>query len=358
MNREGKENSAMANVLDSLSNNASYYVNSTADPVKNSVDEAYDLMAKMNPDKYADRDEFMRRYGPNTPAAKDALRREMLQHLYPGQIDPGVAAKRTQERVDLSAEQKTAVQGIESAAAKVRLARMRGKVDVENAKKLAPEMFDGADPKEHERIAKEVGRFVGVLKNTATLKTLNTFPNGAKLDRVAQMAKARKGKPGVVFAHNLDAVQQIKDRLEKEGHRVAVLTGADSSKKKDQIKRAFSPEGDIDAEADILVTSDAGATGMNAQRGQWLVQYDVSQTAMTHAQRNGRIHRLGQKNNVELIDLMTDHPTERAARKRLAEKYELREIMTSPYEGLDDTGLAAFLHRRKVQDEQEQGGLF
>lgn len=358
LNRAGKENSNMANVFDALSANAPYYVNATADPIKNDVSEAFDLMAKMNPDKYTDRAAFMRRYGPNTPAAKDALRREMLQHLYPGRIDPGVAAQRTQEKVDLSAEQKAAVQGVESAAAKVRLARMRGTVDVENAKKLAPEMFDGADPKECEQIAREVGRFVGVLKNTATLKTLNTFPNGAKLDRVAQMAKARKGKPGVVFAHNLEAVQQIKDRLEKEGHRVAVMTGADSSKKKDQIKRSFNPEGDIDAEADILVTSDAGATGMNAQRGQWLIQYDAPQTAMTHAQRNGRVHRLGQKKNVELIDLMTDHPTERAARKRLAEKYELREIMTSPYEGLDDTGLAAFLHRRKVRDEQEQGGLF
>ena len=358
LNREGKENSAMANVLDSLSNNASYYVNSTADPVKNSVDEAFDLMRKMNPDKYADRDEFMRRYGPNTAAAKDALKREMLQHLYPGRIDPGVAAKRTQEKVDLSDEQKATIGGIESAAAKVRLARMRGKADIESARKLAPEMFDGADPKEHERIAREIARYVGVLKNTAILKAINTGPNSAKLDRVAQLAKARKGKPGVVFAHNLESVKRLKERLEKDGHRVAVLTGADGAKKKGQIKSAFSPEGDVDATADILITSDAGATGLNAQRGQWLVQYDVPDTAMTHAQRNGRIHRLGQKNNVELIDLMTDHKTEQAARKRLAEKYELREILTSPYEGLDDTGLASFLHRRKVNDEEQQGGLF
>jgi hypothetical protein len=30
---------------------------------------------------------------------------------------------------------------------------------------------------------------------------------------------------------------------------------------------------------------------------------DTPQTAMTHAQRQGRIFRTGQKNNVELIDL-------------------------------------------------------
>lgn len=358
LNRAGKENSHMANVFDALSANVPYYVNATADPVKNDVSEAFDLMRKMNPDKYADRAEFMRRYGPNTPAARDALRREMLQHLYPGRIDPGVAAKRTQEKVALSDEQKATIGSIESTAAKIRLARMRGKTDIENARTLAPEMFDGADPKEHERIAREIARYVGVLKNTATLKAINTGPNSAKLDRVAQLAKARQGKPGVVFAHNLESVKRIKERLEKDGHRVAVLTGADGAKKKGQIKSAFNPEGDIDATADILIASDAGATGLNAQRGQWLVQYDVPETAMLHAQRNGRIHRLGQKNNVELIDLMTDHPTEQAARKRLAGKYELREILTSPYEGLDDTGLASFLHRRKVNDEEQQGGLF
>ena len=349
LNRATKENSHMANVFDALSATVPYYVNATADPVKNDVSEAFDLMRKMNPDKYTDRAEFMRRYGPNTPSARDALRREMLQHLYPGRIDPGVAAKNTQEKVSLSVEQKTTIDGIEKAAAKVRLARMRGQTDVDSARKLAPDLFEGADPKEHDRIAKEIGRYIGVLKNTATLKAINAGPNSAKLDRVAQLAKDRKGKPGVVFAHNLESVRQIKDRLEKDGHRVAVLTGADSAKKKGQIKSAFSPEGDVDATADILIASDAGATGMNAQRGQWLVQYDVCDTAMLHAQRNGRIHRLGQKNNVELVDLMTDHKTEQAARKRLAEKYELREIMTSPYEGLDDTGLASFLHRRKVQ---------
>lgn len=358
LNRAGKENSHMANVFDALSANVPYYVNATADPVKNDVSEAFDLMRKMNPDKYADRAEFMRRYGPNTPAARDALRREMLQHLYPGRIDPGVAAKRTQEKVALSDEQKATIGSIESTAAKIRLARMRGKADIENARTLAPEMFDGADPKEHERIAREIARYVGVLKNTATLKAINTGPNSAKLDRVAQLAKARQGKPGVVFAHNLESVKRIKERLEKDGHRVAVLTGADGAKKKGQIKSAFNPEGDIDATADILIASDAGATGLNAQRGQWLVQYDVPETAMLHAQRNGRIHRLGQKNNVELIDLMTDHKTEQAARKRLAEKYELREILTSPYEGLDDTGLASFLHRRKVHEDEQQGGLF
>lgn len=352
LNREGKQESIMAAIFDSISANTPYYVNATADPVKNDISEAHDLMKKMNPERYQDRGEFLRRYAPNTQSSKEALRREMLQHLYPGRIDPGVAAKRIEEHIELEPDQKASIARVEEAAAKVRLARMKGTVDVEHAKILSPEAFESADPKDYEKIAGEIAKYIGITKNQSILRAINNHPSSAKVQRVHELIKDRKGKPGVIFAHNLKSVEMLKERLEKEGHRVVVLTGADSSKKKNQIKRAFSPEGDEAPTADILIASDAGAVGMNAQRGEWLIQYDCPETAMVHSQRNGRIHRLGQKNNVELIDMMTNHPTEIAARKRLAEKYELREVMTSPYEGLDDTGLAHFLHRRKIDEQQ------
>ena len=83
---------------------------------------------------------------------------------------------------------------------------------------------------------------------------------------------------------------------------------------------------------------------------------DFIVTHNTHHQRNGRIDRLGQKNDVELIDLVADHPSERRARDRLLKKDELRGILTSPMEGLDDSGLAAYLNKARM--DREQGGLF
>ena len=149
----------------------------------------------------------------------------------------------------------------------------------------------------------------------------------------------------------------LAERLEKEGHRVVVITGSDSAQEKDRKRQMFNPE-QGEAQADILVASDAGATGMNIQRGQWLYQYDTPQTAMTHAQRNGRIFRTGQKNNVELIDGVADHPEVHKARERLLKKYGLRELMTSPMEGLDDTGVAHFIKKRQVVEQDSPGTLF
>jgi superfamily II DNA/RNA helicase len=154
----------------------------------------------------------------------------------------------------------------------------------------------------------------------------------------------------VIFAHSLQSVDQLKARLEKEGHRVVTLTGADSTQDKDKKKLEFNPETG-EASADIMIASDAGATGMNLQRGQWEVQMDTPDTAMCHAQRAGRIFRTGQRNDIELADLVAEHPSITKARDRLKRKYGLRELMTSTMEGLDDSGLAWHLKQKFAQQE-------
>jgi hypothetical protein len=73
---------------------------------------------------------------------------------------------------------------------------------------------------------------------------------------------------------------------------------------------------------------------------------------MVHAQRKGRIERVGQKNNIELADAVPNHPSVRRARDRLSKKYALRELTTDPLDGLDDSGLAGFLHKRSVESAQ------
>ena len=357
LNRAGKENSGLSNVVDALSAHTPYYLTASGDPVKNDASEVFDLLRKMDPARYSDRSAFMRRYGVDTLAAKDALKREMARYVYPSKIDPDVAADRQTHNVPLSEGQKKGLAELDEHFSSARIARMQGKVDVAAMRAISPNSFEGVPEDKHEAVARDLQSNLGILKSSAVARVINSHPYNAKIDHLSKLASDRKGKPGVVFAHSLDAVNQIKARLEKDGHRVVVLTGADSSKEKERKRLMFNPETG-EAQADILIASDAGATGMNIQRGQWLVNVDTPQTAMTHAQRNGRIFRTGQKNDVELIDLVADHPEERRARDRLQRKYGLRELMTSPMEGLDDTGVAHFLRQRKIEGADSQHDLF
>lgn len=345
----------MANVVDAFSAHTPYYVSASGDPIKNDPSEAFDLLSKMDPERYTDRAAFMRRYGVDTIAAKDALRREMARYVYPSRIDPDVTAERRQVKTVLSDGQRRALDDLNRHVANARLARMQGTVDVEAMRAISPGSFEGVPAEQHENVARELQKNLGILREAATHRIIYAHPDNPLMDAVVEHAAQRRGTPGVVFAHSLEAVQHLKERLERAGHRVVAITGADSAKAKEAKRQQFHPEKG-EPSADILVVSDAGATGMNIQRGQWLFQYDTPMTAKTHAQRNGRIFRTGQLNNVELIDGVPDHPVVRRARERLARKYELREMLTTPLEGLDDSGLAYFLKKR--QTDAEQGGLF
>jgi superfamily II DNA or RNA helicase len=355
LNRRGKQSSLLAHVVDAVAHETPYYVSASADPVKNDPSEAFDILHKMDPVRYADRDAFLRRYGVDTAAAKEQLRREMLRHFYPGRIGSGVRAERREETVPVNGAQKAALEGTDRLLARARLARMRGQVDVAALRQLSPGAFAGVPAAEHEATAKRLALALGMVRDAAHRRVLNEHPQAAKLDHLTKIAGERRGRPGVVFAHSREAVRQIAERLTREGHRVVTVTGEDGAKEKDARRRAFSPE-EGEPAADILVASDAAQVGLNLQRGRWLVQYDTPDTAKGHAQRNGRIDRLGQKHEVELIDLVADHPTERAARKRLAEKYALREVLTSPLEGLDDTGIAGMIRRARQERQVAAGG--
>jgi hypothetical protein len=353
VNREGKENSRLANVVDAFADNAPYYMPSSGDIAKNDVSEVYDVLAKMDRKRYGDRDAFMRRYGGDAVSSREALKREMARYVYSSKIEPDVETDRRTIDVPLNDHQKSALAAMNKDVSAARIAHMSGGVAVDEMKRLSPESFAGAPEEKHAEIAKALQANVGLLRNAATKRIINVNDKGAKLDKASELAAERKGKPGVIFAHNLETVEHLRARLEKEGHRVVTLTGADSSADKDKKRLAFNPEHG-DADADIMIASDAGAVGLNLQRGQWLLQMDSPDTAMTHGQRLARIFRTGQKNKVELMDLVADHPSERKARERLAKKYDLRELITSPMEGLDDHGIAWNIRQAMAQ---QPGGL-
>lgn len=351
LNREGKENSRMSNAVQGVTDNAEYYVHASGDPIKNDASEAFDLLAKMDAGRYNDRAAFMRRYGGDTAYSKEGLRRELARHAYTAQISPDVNITKHVHNVEMTDSQHAALDAVDRHVSRARIAKMTGGVDIAALQALSPGSFAGAPPDQHEAIAQSLTKALGVIKNSAINRVINAHPDSGKLNKISELAKAHGDRPGVVFARSLDAVGQIKSRLEAEGHRVIIVTGADSSKDKAAKIRAFNPDSG-ERQADIVICSDAGAVGANLQSGSWLAQFDTPDTAMVHAQRAGRVARVGQKNNVDLHDLVANHAQERHARARLARKSQLREVVTNPLDGLDDTGLAAFLFHKKQTENQ------
>jgi ElaB/YqjD/DUF883 family membrane-anchored ribosome-binding protein len=358
LDRENKPDSLVSKIMQAVSDNTPYYLSATADPVKNDVSELRSLLDKLHADgRYGDAADWKRRYGVNTTAAAEALRREVAPYVYAAEIRGNHKVNRqtitngNPISVELHPEQAKQYAAVQNAVKKLRAARISGKVDVAAAKVLAPDRFAAAPAEQHEAIAKEIQR------NPNAEHALNRVVNLAPKDQNAKIAALRqdlkahnpKDGPAVVFAHNLKAVDEITEALAEDGHRVEKLTGGDSTKERDRKRLRFQPETG-EAKADVFVVSDAAESGLNLQRGQRLYQFDRPWTAKTWAQRNGRIDRLGQKAGaIDLVDLTTNTDFEARAADRVNRKMELRKILTDPGDLVDDTGIARVFSEARLK---------
>jgi len=350
LDREGKEDSTLSRVLSAHSHNSEYTVMATGDPLKNDVSEIWSNMNKIDPHRYpaSSKDEFLRKYKNDAPLMKKSMAQELSRYWFNGRVDVGKDCYKTNPQVPLTPKQTKAMADVEMASGKLRT----GDPDaVKWAKILAPKKFEGVPEDQHPAMAEQVRKAVGTMLEGARNRIVNLDPEGGKMAEHVRIAKDRiaEGKPVVIFASNLEAVAGIHAAMEKAGIKVASLTGKDSSKDKAAKAGQFQR-----GEAKVLVMSDAGATGLDLPQGKVVIHHDLPKTAMIHNQRTARIHRLGQKDDVESISLMADHPWERGNMERIKRKGVLGEIFQDPSGYLDDSGMASDLRDVRTRAGQRK----
>ncbi len=361
-NRQGKANSAMANVIDAIGDNVKYHILGSGTPVKNDASEAFDYLSKLDPDRFADRDSFMRQYGQNTDTHREALQRLTARYFYQDKVGSGVTQNRRKPKLKLTDKQRQDYDGVMDSYNRLRLERMEAKrqsrpvdpeIMISSMRTLSPNSFAGLPESEHHAKAESLLSAYGTMRDAALNRVVNggKFEDNTKMLHIADLADdyRKKGKAGVVFARNLSTVHELQRGLTERGHRVAVLTGAMGADEKDAARRAFAPDvaaadQDKHATADIIIMSDAGNTGLNLQRGKWLVHVNTSDTSPVRDQREARIDRTGQTDDVDLHELMTDTPFDGGAQRRITKKQKTSYIFQDPSDTLDDTGLAAHVN--------------
>lgn len=345
LNRKGKANSLMSNTIGGLTDGAEYYMPMSADPVKNDISEVHDFLSRIDPKGYPNPDEFARKYGANTQATAESLKREMGMHQYAERIDPPVLAKRQTVEVPLSPGQRQAYSDVNHAFAALRKAKRMGTVDVVAAEMIAPARFENIPDEIREETARNIQENPGIYSNRAYDRVVNHHPiaENAKIHKIVDIALSQKSGtgeqlPGVVFAHEIKPVKMIAQALEDAGLRVGVYTGELTGQERRDLQQQFQ-NGGPDA-PDVIVASDAGAEGVQLERGAFVINANVPDTSKTHEQRIGRIERLGQKNpSINVFDVVTNTPYEHDKLGNLNKKKGLRDIAAAPTESLDDSGM-------------------
>ncbi len=128
----------------------------------------------------------------------------------------------------------------------------------------------------------------------------------------------------IVFTEHRDTLDYLVDRITTLLGRsdvVAAIHGGIRREERRRIQESFR----VDRRVQILVATDAAGEGVNLQRANLMVNYDLPWNPNRIEQRFGRIHRIGQSETCHLWNLVAHNTREGDVFHRLFEKMEAQK---------------------------------
>lgn len=148
-----------------------------------------------------------------------------------------------------------------------------------------------------------------------------------KIDAVSHNSKAEKAlelihtinDKVIIFTEYRATQMYLQWFLQQNGIRSVPFRGGFKRGKKDWMRELFKNH------AQVLIATEAGGEGINLQFCSHIINFDLPWNPMRLEQRIGRIHRLGQENNVKIYNFTVQNTIEEHILKLLYEKIDLFE---------------------------------
>lgn len=164
----------------------------------------------------------------------------------------------------------------------------------------------------------------------------------------------------VVFSTWERMTHIIASELDKLGVRYSHLSGSVVSHKRKKLVDDFNN----DPECRVFLSTDAGSTGLNLQAGSIIVNMELPWNPAVLEQRIGRIYRLGQQRNVQVINFVSIDSIERQIESKNSFKTAMSEgILDEGYDEIfltDDSKFDRIIDivGGTVEAVPEEAGLF
>ncbi len=176
-----------------------------------------------------------------------------------------------------------------------------------------------------------------------------------KLERLAELFDellAEGDRKVIVFSEwttMLDEIETVlRPRLAAAGVASVRLEGKVPQQKRKELVRRFQEDDDCV----VFLTTNAGATGLNLQAANTVVNVDLPWNPALLEQRIGRAHRMGQKRKVQVYLMVSADTIEENMLGTLAAKHELFQAVLDPDSTIDEvelqTGMEGLKQRLEV----------
>ncbi len=137
-----------------------------------------------------------------------------------------------------------------------------------------------------------------------------------KLQALVQLVQSLNDKV-IIFTEYRATQLYLQHLLYQNGIFSVLYQGGKKASNKDWTKYLFKEK------ADVMIATDAGSEGLNLQFCHNMIHYDLPWNPMKLEQRIGRIHRLGQKEDVQLFYLILKNTIEEHILKILYKKVDI-----------------------------------
>ncbi len=276
----------------------------TATPVENDLMELYNIVTLLKPGQLktaaAFRAEFMTSGDPTDPRNREKLKELLGQVMIRNtravaklglpprfaetlRVEPGGTEKMLYERIDSLVRRVSAETASTHRLLLKNLLAAAGSSPRALAAALTKILARDSLPGHEEEIG-------------AILNLCRCMDDSAKNRTLLQLLKAERSKI-IVFVRFSATLEYIHEFLQWQDLPHALFHGGLSGPEKDEQIRLFAEE------KDILVTTEVGGEGRNLQFCHRMVNYDLPWNPMQIEQRIGRLHRIGQENEVRIYNL-------------------------------------------------------
>lgn len=167
-----------------------------------------------------------------------------------------------------------------------------------------------------------------------------------------------KGEKILIFTESTDTLNYLERRLKTRIPVIAKIIGKYSMDERRRQVELFR------SECQVMLATDAGGESINLQFCNQMINYDIPWNPNKLEQRMGRIHRIGQKNEVAIFNLVAVNTREGDVMIRLLDKMDrmredlgsdlvydfIGEILDDEYGNLANLMESAILNRENLDD--------
>jgi SNF2 family DNA or RNA helicase len=140
----------------------------------------------------------------------------------------------------------------------------------------------------------------------------------SKLDRLEEQIDGSPNEPLVLFSQSRSMVDLAVARLRAKGITIEPYTGSVSAENRTRAVQLFQ-RGDVQVFAGTIA---AGGEGITLHRASTVVFLDRAWNPTRNKQAEDRLHRIGQKNPVQVIDIIARDTVDMGRLQRIANKWE------------------------------------